>query len=149
MLGLLTWPSDQQPCNISWSVPLKRMNFNYLCHLCVETWSKYMILFCEVYFLSQSRCNFNVGTTLCWGTVACVRSCWAMMTSPDGNIFRVTDPSCGEFTGHRWIPLTKASGVFFDLRLKKRLLKQSRRHRAHHDVTVMPGDVLSKAVKHG
>ena len=23
--------------------------------------------------------------------------------------FRVTGPLCGEFTGHRWIPLTKAS----------------------------------------
>ena len=32
-----------------------------------------------------------------------------MMTSSYGNIFRVTGPLCGEFTGHRWIPLTKAS----------------------------------------
>ena len=32
-----------------------------------------------------------------------------MMTSSNGNIFRVTGPLCGEFTGHRWIPLTKAS----------------------------------------
>ena len=31
------------------------------------------------------------------------------MTLSNGNIFRVTRPSCGEFTGHRWIPLTKAS----------------------------------------
>ena len=31
------------------------------------------------------------------------------MTSSNGNIFRVTGPLCGEFTGHRWIPLTKAS----------------------------------------
>ena len=30
-----------------------------------------------------------------------------MMTSSD--IFRVTAPSCGESTGHRWIPLTGAS----------------------------------------
>ena len=29
------------------------------------------------------------------------------MTSSNGNIFRVTVPLCGEFTGHRWIPLTK------------------------------------------
>ena len=33
----------------------------------------------------------------------------AMMTSSNGNIFRVTDPLCGEFTSHRWIPLTKTS----------------------------------------
>ena len=32
-----------------------------------------------------------------------------MMTSSNENIFRVTGPLCGEFTGHRWIPLTKAS----------------------------------------
>ena len=32
-----------------------------------------------------------------------------MMTSSNGNIFRVTGPLCGEFTSHRWIPHTKAS----------------------------------------
>ena len=31
------------------------------------------------------------------------------MTASNGNIFRVTGLLCGEFTGHRWIPLTKAS----------------------------------------
>ena len=34
---------------------------------------------------------------------------YVMTTSSNGNIFRVTDPLCGVFTGHRWIPLTKAS----------------------------------------
>ena len=34
-----------------------------------------------------------------------------MVTSSNGNIFRVTDPFWGEFTSHRWIPLTKASDV--------------------------------------
>ena len=32
-----------------------------------------------------------------------------MMTSSNGNIFRVTGPLCREFTGDRWIPRTKAS----------------------------------------
>ena len=32
-----------------------------------------------------------------------------MTTSSNGNIFRVTGPLCGEFTGDRWIPITKAS----------------------------------------
>ena len=54
-----------------------------------------------------------------------------MMTSSNGNIFRVTGLLCGEFTGHRWIPPTKASDAelscFFDLRLDKRLNKQLRR----------------------
>ena len=31
------------------------------------------------------------------------------MTSSNGNIFRVTGSLCGEFTGHRWITVTKAS----------------------------------------
>ena len=53
-----------------------------------------------------------------------------MMTSSNGNIFRVTDPLCGEFTGHRWIPLTKASDAklwwFHTSALNKQLSKQSR-----------------------
>ena len=32
----------------------------------------------------------------------------SMMTSSNGNIFRVIGPLCVEFTGHRWIPLTRA-----------------------------------------
>ena len=33
----------------------------------------------------------------------------SIMMSSNGNIFCVTGPLCGEFTGHWWIPLTKAS----------------------------------------
>ena len=32
-----------------------------------------------------------------------------MKTQSNGNIFRVTGPLCGEFTGHPWIPRTEAS----------------------------------------
>ena len=52
-----------------------------------------------------------------------------MMTSSNGNSFRVTGPLCAELTGHRWVPLPKASDaeldVFFDLCLNKQLSKQS------------------------
>ena len=34
-----------------------------------------------------------------------------MMTSSNGNIFRVAGHLCGEFTGHWWIPHTKASDM--------------------------------------
>ena len=34
---------------------------------------------------------------------------YVMMTSSNGKIFRVTGHLCGEFTGPRWIPRTKAS----------------------------------------
>ena len=36
---------------------------------------------------------------------------WDIIMSSNGNIFHVTGPLWGESTGHRWIPLTKASGV--------------------------------------
>ena len=52
------------------------------------------------------------------------------MTSSNGNNFRVTGHLCGEFTGHRWIPRTKASDAEFWCFLwsasEKRLSKQSR-----------------------
>ena len=32
-----------------------------------------------------------------------------MMTSSNGNIFRVSGPLCREYTGHWWIPHTKVS----------------------------------------
>ena len=54
--------------------------------------------------------------------------CCFMMTSSNGNIFRVTGPLCGEFTGPGEFPtqrpVTRSFDVFCDLRLNKRLSKQ-------------------------
>ena len=51
-----------------------------------------------------------------------------MMMSSNGNIFHVTGPLCGEFTGPGEFPtqrpVTRSFDVFFDLRLNKRLSKQ-------------------------
>ena len=53
-----------------------------------------------------------------------------MMTSSNGNVFRVTGnckgnpPITGEFSSQR--PVTRSFDVYFDLHLKKRLSKQSR-----------------------
>ena len=70
-----------------------------------------------------------------------------MMASSNGKCFRVTGPLCGEFTGHRWIPLTKASDAefwYFSLiwawtnsYVKNRNAGDLRRHLAHYNVTVM------------
>ena len=53
------------------------------------------------------------------------------MTSSNGNIFRVTGPLCREFTGHRWIPLTKANDgelwCFLWYTQNRRLSKRVRR----------------------
>ena len=51
-----------------------------------------------------------------------------MMTSSNGNIFRVIGPLCGQFIGPgespTQRPVTRSFDVFFDLRLNKRLCKQ-------------------------
>ena len=52
------------------------------------------------------------------------------MTSSNGNIFYVTSHLCGEFTGvpgefPAQRPVTRGFDVFFDLRMNKRLSKQS------------------------
>ena len=76
------------------------------------------------------------------------------MTSSNGNIFRVTGPLCGEFTGHRWNPLTLKGqwrgAVIYSLIcawttgwVNNRDAVDLRRHRAHSDVTVMPQAAMS------
>ena len=68
-----------------------------------------------------------------------------MMTSSNGNIFRVTGPLYGEFTGPGEFPtqrpVTRSFDVFFDLRLNKRLSNREagdlRCYRGHYDVIVM------------
>ena len=62
----------------------------------------------------------------------------------NGNTFRVTGPLCGEFTGHRCIPLTKASNAelwcflwsapWINGWVNNREAGDLRHHRAHYDV---------------
>ena len=63
-----------------------------------------------------------------------------MMTSSNGNIFRVTGPLCGELTGPDEFPtqrpVTRSFDVYFDLRPNKRLSNNRetgdlRRYRVH------------------
>ena len=76
-----------------------------------------------------------------------------MVTSSNGNIFRITGHLCGEFTGRRWISRTKASDaefdVFFDLHLNKWLSNQwggwwfeTPSRPLWHHCTVLPNCVL-------
>ena len=69
------------------------------------------------------------------------------MTPSNGNIFRITGPLCGEFTGHQWIPLTKASDTelwFFSFIwaltngwVNNRNVDDLRLRHAHYDATVI------------
>ena len=80
-----------------------------------------------------------------------------MMTSSNGNIFRITGPLSGEFTDHRWIPLTKPiwHGALVSSLIcartngwvNKRDAGDLRRHRAHYDVTVI-GIFFTSIVNH-
>ena len=76
-----------------------------------------------------------------------------MMASLNASIFRVTGHLCGEFTGPRWNPRTKASDAelwctlmfplicaWMNCWVNNRQPDDLRRHRAHYDVTVMVED---------
>ena len=59
---------------------------------CIQQWL-WMAECCDEFFI-----NFG-------------KNVFVMMTWTNGNIFHITGPLWGEFTGHRWIPLTKASNA--------------------------------------
>ena len=70
----------------------------------------------------------------------------SMMTSSNGNIFRVTGLLCGEFTGHRWHRGQLRGALMFCLVcawindwVNNREAGDLRRHRAHYDVIEMIG----------
>ena len=70
-----------------------------------------------------------------------------MMTSSNGNIFRVHSSLCRDFTGHWWIAPTEASDAelwFFSLIctltndwVNNRYASDLKRHSVHYDITVM------------
>ena len=83
--------------------------------------------------IQEILCQFVSTKPLSWTyteflTAGHLGTSLVMMTSSNGNIFRVTGPLCGEFTGPGEFPtqrpVTRSFDVFFDLRLDKRLSKQ-------------------------
>ena len=94
---------------------------------------------CTIYLVSDITCTVtatNPTTPLSVLPTAVLPSggstqgqrCLNMMTSSNGNIFRVTGHLCGEFTGPGEFPtqrsVTRSFDVIFDLCLNKRLNKQ-------------------------
>ena len=103
---------ESSPSSILWSI-------HYRSAICIL---KCFSSFSKLYFLASvtnNECRFRTECLVLNWTChnqlqdQCHQLSWfiaaAMMTSSNGNIFRVTGPLCGEFTGLRWIPLTKAS----------------------------------------
>ena len=62
----------------------------------LTVWDEYLFV------ISRPQTRFNTKNIL-----PCIRI--RMMTSSNGNCFRVTGHLCGDFPGPRWIPRTKAS----------------------------------------
>ena len=89
--------------------------------------SSYLVPYNADMIWQEGRCGSGAGTTS--DRVISGKAATRMMTSSNGNIFRVTGPLCGEFTGPGKFPaqkpVTRSFDVFFDLRLNKRLSKQS------------------------
>ena len=146
---------------------MQRTTINYQRFHCQE-YCHIMLIWEGVVGVSQNRASWPVATSVCSLYVQCqtqpapatavtpepavrpkMRPTF-MMTSSNGNIFRVTGPVCGEFTGLRWIPRTKASDaelwcfLWSVLKLNgwvnTREAGDLRRYRAHHDVIVMVRD---------
>ena len=82
------------------------------------------ILYKGMGWLLHQYALWNVTTEPCPD----LRQAIFIVTSSNGNIFRVTGPLCGEFTGPgefpTQMPVTRSFDVFFDLCLNKRLGKQ-------------------------
>ena len=91
-----------------------------------------------------------------YGTDYCVTTWWCYQTETFSALVAFF---CGEFTGYRWIPRTKASDVelwcylwfasWINGWINNREARDLRRHRAHYDVIVMksPGKVLAMQYK--
>ena len=90
---------------ISWAnvdILLMEQSANILCEICIKL---------HIFFFLKTPSPKNSAIVFRPQCVLCRKPCIGiiMMTSSNGNIFRVTGHLCGEFTGHRWIPRTKAS----------------------------------------
>ena len=86
--------------NVTWP-PIKSVNGS--CNSGVVNWKR---------ILDHLKCKMDFKNTST-GTSVHFSVFWQVMTSSNGNIFRVSGPLCGEFVGHRWIPHTKASDAEF------------------------------------
>ena len=91
--------------------------FNNITHIATMGVVQFVLLNCaRIYIFASENSNSNHQIIII-DLMCCVLLCKSgfithreiIMTSSNRNIFRVTGLCCGEFTGHRRIPRTKAS----------------------------------------
>ena len=93
-----------------------QLHFNLIRKLYVITLHKVL----EILIIVAGKVELSVKNRI----IQCVINLFKfMMTSSNGNIFCVTGPLRGEFTGPTQRPVTRSVDFFFDLRLNKRLGK--------------------------
>ena len=115
----------------SWTFAFMERNiphiYVYWCQLIsnefhTRRWNPIIEPFSFLYQTVRKHDRFNNGTAVYehhlssvtwapWHNAMICSTDYRMMTSSNGNIFRVTGPLCGELTGHRWISRTEASGA--------------------------------------
>ena len=124
-----------------WLTVIELLDNHVQTHVSVQTRTHvYLILYCDVIWFSLHV--FKQTRFVCYrdkytckllkrkrhAIITIVQSL-NMMTSSNGNIFRVTGHLCGEFTGPGEFPtqrpVTRSFDVYFDLRPNKWLSKQS------------------------
>ena len=107
---------------------------------CLEAPSQHLD---QCWFMIKMFCGIHIRTI----SQEVISSMSSMMASSNGNIFRVTGPLCGEFTGHRWIQPHKGQwrgALMFYLIcvwiygwINNREAGDLRRYRAQYDDIVM------------
>ena len=106
-------------CHFSW-IDQTTVDFAHAPTTVIKLWYHCVWSYRYIFF-SILKINMDINCTTGPGLFT------TMMTSSNGNIFRVTGPLCGEFTGPGEFPAQRPvmpSFVFFDLRLNKRLSRQ-------------------------
>ena len=83
------------------STSTTQRSFIHKCEfICKNWWHVYTCSAWFVYPAAYPSCTVRLGQ---------YQTIFSIMTSSNGNIFRVIGHLCGEFTGHRWIPQKKTS----------------------------------------
>ena len=88
------------------AIAMAKQNTTRYFGYCMGCYSLYLFFNSIQWF--QSVCTNNTKKSKMIAYII-LKMMFYMMTSSNGNISRVTGHLCGEFTGPRWIPRTKAS----------------------------------------
>ena len=79
------------------------------CTVCNSSSTVLLLLYMLCVHWGHDNCPLEMAANINWVFNSGFFHRVDMMTSSNGNIFHVTGHLCGEFTGLRWIPRTKAS----------------------------------------